>query len=267
MTPFTMYSNKKVEKTLDPNFMTPFLRKAQNAEFKELLKVINEINQKLKRPLKILDIGVGNGRVPLLLSKNSIWEKVKSFIGFDNSNLEIKQAKQNISDNKIKLVFFDATQLDKVKNFITQIKYDLIICTYFTAGNFKPNEIKLKTNKKGVIVSYPQACLNPNKKFIKIFKAAYTLLNPGGKIFLGSVYIDSDNNRKKQEEFYKKCGMKIITTEKDSFTATEEGFWSQRFYDTSLYRHLSWVDKDNLKIIPLDKYKFAEAVILSKPDI
>lgn len=267
MAPFTMYSNKKVEKTLDPKFMTPFLRKAQKAEFKELLKVINEINSKLKHPVKILDIGVGDGRVPLLLSKNSIWQKVNSFVGFDNSKLVIEQAKQNIKDSEIKLFYLDASQLDRVANFITQTKYDLIICTYFTAGNFKPDEIKLKTNKEGVIIPYPQNCLKPNKKFVNILKTAFNLLKPGGKIFLGSIYIDSDENRKKQEAFYKKCGMKIITTEKDSFTATEEGFWSQRFSDKSLYKHLSWVDKDKIKIIPLDKYQFAEAVILSNPDI
>lgn len=264
MSSFTMYSNKKVEKTLDPKFMTPFLRKAQNSEFKELLKIINEINSNQRQPLNILDIGVGDGRIPMLLSKNSVWEKVGLYVGFDNSNLEIEKAKHIVKGSRIKIFYLDANQLSHTDNPVPRFKYDLIICTYFTAGNFKPEEIELKTYKQGAIRSYPRSCLDPNKKFINIFKTAFNLLKPGGKIFLGSVYIDSDENRKRQEAFYKKCGMAVITSKRDSFTATKEGFWSQRFTRERLYRYLPWVDKNKIKIVPLDRYNFANAVILSK---
>ncbi|MDO8577110.1 MAG: methyltransferase domain-containing protein [Candidatus Daviesbacteria bacterium] len=269
MAPFTMYSNEKVDKTLNPKFMTLFLKRAQKTELKELLNVMNRI--KTGQPLTILDIGVGNGRIPLLLSKEPIWEKVQLFVGLDNSLLEIKTAQYNIKKNnlsdKVKIVHFNALNLDTIASKkILQCKYDLVICTYFTPGNFKPAEIKIATNEYGKILPYPSDVLNPNQIFIRVFKSAFQLLKKNGKLFMGSIYIDSDDNRKKQEAFYKKCRMKIITTEKDSFTATKEGFWSQRFSDDSLYKHLSWIDKDKIKIIPLDRYNFAEAVILSNTD-
>lgn len=264
-----MYKYEKVDRTLDEKYMTPFLRNAQIAEFRELKRIINEIYSENKTPLTMLDIGVGDGRIPVFLSKEKIWDKIKLYIGFDNSKIEIKKCKKVIKKNrigdKVKVVYFDAVNLNKkARNEIFKHSYDLIICTYFTAGNFKPDEIKIKTGRDGLILPYPKSCLEPNKKFIKIFKGAYKLLKPNGKIVLGSTYIDTDINRKRQEEFYKKCGMTIITSKKDSFTATKEGFWSQRFTEERIYNYFSWIKRKNIKFIPLDDYNFARMVIISK---
>jgi SAM-dependent methyltransferase len=265
---FVMYKNEMIERTLDKKFMTPFLKKAQIAEFKELKNIIERVYLETKHTLAILDIGIGNGRIPLLLSEESIWKKIKLYVGFDNSNFEIKKSKiavkkRNLS--KVKVVYFDAINLGKKSsNEIFKHKYDLIICTYFTAGDFKPSEIKIKADKNGLIVSYPKSCLEPNKNFVKIFKAAYQLLKRNGKIVLGSTYIDNNVNRLRQEEFYKKCGMIILASKNDSFTATKEGFWSQRFTKDKIYDYLSWLNKEKIKFVPLDVYNFAQMVIISK---
>jgi len=266
---FVMYRNKKVDRTLDEKFMTPFLRNAQIAEFKELKNFIEDMHSKTKTPLNILDIGVGDGRIPILLSRESIWKKVNLYVGFDNSKIEIKKAEKAIKkrriEDKVKIVYFDAINLDKkTSNEIFRHRYDLIICTYFTPSNFKPDEIKIKTGKNGKIVPYPKNCLEPNKKFVKIFKSAYKLLKDNGKIILGTTYIDTDINRKRQEEFYKKCGMTVITSKKDSFTVTKEGFWSQRFTKKRIYDYFSWVKRNKIKFIKLDNYNFARMIVVSK---
>ena len=266
---FIMYKNKKVDRTVDERFMTPFLKNAQRAEFKELKNIIEDVYSKTKTPLNILDVGVGDGRVPILLSKEPIWKKIKLYIGFDNSKIEIKKSRRAIKErklkNKVKIVYFDAINLNKKSsNEIFKHKYDLIICTYFTPGDFKPDVIKIKTDEKGLIVPYPKNCLEPNKKFVKIFRGAYNLLKNNGKIVLSTTYIDTDTNRMRQEEFYRKCGMTVITSKNDSFTATKEGFWSQRFTRKRIYDYFSWVKRSKIKFIKLDNYNFAWMAIVSK---
>ena len=266
---FVIYKNRKIDRTFDKRFMTPFLRNAQIVEFKELKNTIEKVYSKTKRSLNILDIGVGDGRIPIFLSKEPIWRKINLYVGFDNSKIEFKKAKNAIKkrniENKVKIVYFDATNLGKkTSNEIFKHRYDLVICTYFTAGNFKPDEIKIKTDKKGLIVPYPKNCLEPNKKFVKIFRGAYSLLKNNGKIVLGTTYIDTDTNRIKQEEFYRKCGMTVITSKRDSFTATKEGFWSQRFTKKRIYDYFSWVERNKIKFVKLDNYNFAQMIIISK---
>lgn len=269
MSSFIEYGNKKVDKTLNPDFMTPFLRNAQTAEFMELCKLINNLYSVQKSPLKILDIGVGDGRIIAKLNKCDLWSKIGLFVGFDNAQIEIEQSNKLVSDlrikNKVKIVCFDANNLGKPnQNEIFKQRYDLIICTYFTPGNFKPDEIKIKMGENGLILPYPVKCLNPNEKFVRIFKGAYSLLTPRGNLVLGSIYIDSDVNRLRQEDFYRKCGMTVITSKKDSFTATKEGFWSQRFTKQRIYEYFSWLDKNKISFISLDDYSFAQMITVSK---
>lgn len=259
----------KISRTLNERFMTPFLKHAQLAEFKKLKNIVNQTYLEIKTPLSVLDIGVGNGRIPIFLSKESVWKKIALFVGFDNSRIEIKEAKRIIKqkrlEDKIKIIYFDATNLKKrSKNEIFKHKYDLVICTYFTAGNFKPDEIKIKTDEEGLIAKYPKSVLEPNKKFVKIFKNTYNLLKNKGKIILGTTYIDNNINRTRQEKFYKKCGMTIITSKEDPFTATKEGFWSQKFTKKRIYEYFSWIKKEKIKFIPLDDYNFARMVVISK---
>ena len=265
--PFVMYRSRNIDKTLSKKFMTGFVRNAQIEELKNLKIIIEKMYSKNKKLRTIIDIGVGDARMPIVLSKTSIWNKIKLYIGIDNSKIEIIKSNKIIKskNKKVKIIYFDASLLNKKHpNEIFKHKYDLIICTYFTPGNFKPDQIKIKADSNGLIVPYPESCLNPNRKFIKIFKSAYRMLNSGGKIILGSTYIDNDSNRIRQEEFYKKCGMTIITSRKDSFTATKEGFWSQRFTKDRIYEYFPWLNKKSIKFVPLDKYNFAQMIVISK---
>lgn len=264
-----MYANKKVDRTLDEKYMTPFLKKAQIAEFRELKKAINEVYSETQKPLNILDLGVGNGRIPLLLSQEPIWGKIKLYVGIDNSKIELKKCRRDTKAAKIydivKPLYFDASDLAKRNSSeIFEHKYGLIICTYFTPGNFKPREIQVKIGENGLIVPYPQSCLEPNREFIRVFKAAHKLLDKKGRIVLGTTYIDSDTNRMRQEKFYRKCGMTVITSKKDSFTATKEGFWSQRFTKKRIREYFLWLKKKKISFVPLDNYHFARMIIIKK---
>ena len=143
-----MYDNEKtVRASFDLNYISEYLVQAQWAEFIELKKVITEIAGRNKRPITILDIGVGNARIPKhLCGIKDIWDKVAFYDGTDNamacveiSNNEIE--KLNIAD-KVAAHYFDAANLDKWKK-----KYDMVITTWFTAGNFYPDNFPFDSYK------------------------------------------------------------------------------------------------------------------------
>jgi len=263
-----MYNSEEVERTLNDNFLTDDLRNARKKELELLQKELFDLHDFFKTPLKVFDIGIGDGYVPINFGKELL-ANIETYIGIDNSARELEHCNKNISkvelSSKIKTFEFDATNLnDQSFRQKLPLPFHAILCTYFTPGNFRPDEIKLEEDKFGHIKPYLAETLNPNKKFQKVFSEAYKLLCKNGKLFLGSTYIESSTTRLKQEEFYKKCGMNIITTEKDQFTATREGFWSERFTEEKIYSYLSWVPRENIKFISLDKENFARMIVIIK---
>jgi SAM-dependent methyltransferase len=256
-----MYDDENtLKKSFDTGFIPEESLQAQWAELIELKKVISDLFWRKKSTISILDIGIGNARIVKHLSAiPEIWKMVQLYDGTDNvqscvdiSNNTIREL--NVQD-KVSAYLFEATQLNEWNK-----RYDLIITTWFTAGNFYPDNFSFETYKN----NKERLDLTTNKKFDRIFSNAYRLLNPGGEIVIGACYIDNENTRKKQEAFYKKMGMHIITTEKDSFTATEERFWSQRFTREKLYDYLHFVRHDNISFIPLDTYDYAMQVRIKK---
>jgi len=257
-----MYSRKEVENTLDESYMTEYLIQAQWAEMIELKKIINELAKELGRKLNILDIGIGDGRVPKILSKiKEIWGLIAQYDGIDNSEIMLKKAKLTIEScklgSKVRVFNLDARNLPQLKG-----QYDLILCTYFTAGDFIPDDFSFETDKDGKLKV--MFSLEKNDSFEKVFRSAFDLLIVGGKLVLGSIYVDTDSTREKQEEFYKKCGMTVITRSTDSFTATKEGFWSQRFTEKRIMDYFNFVKPENIELISLDTYNFAQMAIISK---
>lgn len=257
-----MYSRKEVENTLDESCMTEYLIQAQEAEMTELKKIINELARELGRKLNVLDIGIGDGRVPKKLSKiKEIWGSIAQYDGIDNSETMLKKAKLTIEScklgSKVRVFNLDARNLLQLKS-----SYDLILCTYFTAGDFIPDDFSFETDKDGKLKV--MFSLEKNASFEKVFRSAFDLLIVGGKLVLGSIYVDNDSTREKQEEFYKRCGMIIISRPTDSFTATKEGFWSQRFTEKRIMDYFNFVRPDNIELRFLDDYNFALMVTVSK---
>ena len=271
-----MYDVEEARRTLDPNYMGPELTQAQWAELTKLKEIIGEVYDAAgRRPLWIFDIGIGLARVPILLSQVATWDKIAKYVGIDVSPGIVAESKEIIRKegiaNKVEVILFDAVDLStsppevlEKKKILRKNKYDLVICTYFTAGDFKPPEISLQIQKNGRIVDYDINTLRPNEDFISVFRGAYKLLHKKGKIVIGSLYWDNDDSRKIQEAFYERCKMTVITSSKDPFTATRERFWSERFDEDKIHSYLSWIPLNKVELIPLDDYKFAFMVVIHK---
>ena len=253
-------TENSVEKTFDENFIPEEQLQTQWAEFIELKKIIAELFAINKRPVSILDIGVGDARiVKHLCGIPEIWDGIASYHGIDNAEACLAVSNRvitamNIQD-KATVSLLEAHQLNTLA-----VKYDMIITTWFTAGNFYPENFSFETYKEDGL----RLNLTNNARFEKIFSDAYNLLNPGGEIVLGACYMDNENSRKKQEHFYTKLGMTVITDERDSFTATKEKFWSQRFTREKLKHYFGYVDPAKIIFTPLDTYDFAMQVRIKK---
>ena len=256
-----MYDNKEIfDKSWDENYLSEELIQAQWAEFVELKKVIHELYSTNKKPLSILDIGIGSARIAKHLSGiTEIWDMIDCYDGTDNTERCVTLSKQTAKklkiEDKLKVYLIDATNLDKWPK-----KYDLIIITWFTAGNFYPNNFNFE--------SYDQAKkrldLSKNEKFETIFTNLYQLLQPTGEIIIGACYIDNDATRLKQEHSYQKMGMTIISDAEDSFTATKEGFWSQRFTAEKMRQYLTFVSPKKISFTALDTYNYAMQIRIKK---
>ena len=84
-----------VKKAFDPEFLSEYLRQAQWAEMTELKKIIQELSDKKGKPITVLDIGIGNARVPKHLCEiEEIWAKIESYLGIDHSDKCIEITKK-----------------------------------------------------------------------------------------------------------------------------------------------------------------------------
>ena len=256
-----MYDNENtVKASFDLNYVSEYLLQAQWAEFIELKKAIHEVAERMNRPVGILDIGIGNARIPKHLSGiKDIWDKVAFYDGTDNAIACVDISNDVIGqlgiEDKVTALFLDAKDLDKWNR-----KYDMVITTWFTAGNFYPENFPFENYKD----SGQRLDLTTNKKFTTIFTNAFKLLNPDGEIVIGACYKDNEATQVKQEESYRKMGMTVITDEKDSFTATKDQFWSQRFTKEKIFNYLPFIPKENFIFTSLDTYEYAMQVRIRK---
>jgi hypothetical protein len=249
-----------VQRSFDEDFMPEEQLQTQWSEFIELKKIITEKYQLQKRPISILDIGVGSARIPKhLCGIPEIWNMIGQYDGIDNAwpciNLSKKLAGDLNIEDKFSVRFLEAHQLN-----LPGKKYHLIITTWFTPGNFYPDDFSFETYEP----STQRLDLTTNEKFTGIFSAAYDMLETGGEIVLGACYIDNHATRIKQENFYKKLGMTIITDAEDTFTATRERFWSQRFTKEKMLNYFSYVPEEKIIFTPLDTYNYAMQVRIKK---
>src|SRR5215470_8367911 len=128
-----------VTRSFDQDFIPEELLQAQWAEFIELKKIITEQFASKKKPVSILDIGIGSARVPKhLCGIPEIWEMIGSYDGIDNAWPCINLSKKVIDDlnigDKVSVQFLQADEIGTLKR-----TYDLVITTWFTPGNFFPD--------------------------------------------------------------------------------------------------------------------------------
>lgn len=256
-----MYDDKNTfEKSFKNDDLPEEQIQARWAELIELKKVIHEQYILQQKPIRILDLGIGDARVARHLSGiKEIWDMIERYDGLDIAKDCVDLSNKNISalqiDDKAKAYLHDATQLASWRG-----QYHLIITTWFTPGNFYPHDFPFEEYQiKNEILN-----LDSNKKFEDVFSAAYNMLYHGGEIVLGTCYLDTDANRQKQERFYERLGMHVITSSKDSFTATKERFWSQRFTKEKMLNYFHFVPAEKISFTALDTYDFAMQVRVKK---
>ena len=181
-----MYDNPQhVKDTFTESNLSEYLLQAQWAEFVELKKAIAELYKKKKSSLKVLDIGIGDARIlKHLVGIKEVWDAIEHYHGIDAAQNCINISNKIIKDLKIEKKA-SVQLLDAVKLKDLNQKYDLIISTWFTVGNFYPFDFDFKKFKPGYDMS-------TNDKFTIILKQAYELLNPNGELIIGSMYIYND---------------------------------------------------------------------------
>jgi GNAT superfamily N-acetyltransferase/SAM-dependent methyltransferase len=254
-------SEDRVEKSFDMGALPEEQQQAQWAELVELKKAIHEVWKRRKAPIEILDIGVGNGRVMRRLHGiPEVWAQVGRYVGVDNAEACVELTEKTVAElgisDKVSVHFLDVQNLAQWKDQY----FDIIMTTWFTGGNFAPLDFPFEHYNP----RENRLDLRVNSSFDKVFYQAYQMLRPGGELILGAVYVDSPATRARQEAFYKRLGMTVITDEQDRFTATKERFWSQRFTERLIRKYFHYVSPGKITLIPLDTYDFAMQVRLKK---
>ncbi len=246
-------STEKINTTFSPDFIPEEQLQTQWSELLEIKKAIHKLYKKKKKKLSILDIGVGTGRIIKHLSSiPETWNCINSYTGIDNNDNCLALAQENIKawhlEEKVFIIKLEAKEIASLKK-----KYDIIMTTWFTPGNFYPEGFNFAAynplNKR--------LSLKTNAAFTQVWNAASGMLKKNGMVILGSCYHKNNATRIKQENFYRQCGMTLITNDKDDFTATKEGFWSQRFTIKQIKKYLMHAGYRSIKQVNLDTYSFA----------
>jgi len=186
-------------------------------------KDIIEIRKFLNQDSVVLEIGCSWGRVIKALAPYC-----KKFIGIDNSEIEIKEAKSFLKEIKNVEVFFE----DGKETHFPDEYFDVIVIGGNTFGN-------LGENKKNVLQEMKR------------------LLKPDGKILL-SVY--SEGAKAKRLSAYKDIGMEIKTTESKKIVF-DGGLVSEEFSKKDIE---SLFEKYGLKVQFRDISSIALFCIISK---
>jgi SAM-dependent methyltransferase len=250
-------SKEKINITFNPGFIPEEQLQTQWSELIQIKKAIWDQYRQKKKPLAILDIGVGTGRIIKHLSGiPEIWNCIRSYTGIDNNENCLAIAQQNVKEwqlNKVSIIPLQAKDIRTLGK-----KFDIIMTTWFTPCNFYPENFDFSTYDPAL----KRLSLKHNPAFTALWTSARKMLKKSGLVILGSCYHQNANTRIKQENFYKQCEMTVITDAKDSFTATKEGFWSQRFTPGQIKKYLQGAGFKKIKKIDLDDYSFAFQVHL-----
>ena len=251
-------SAEKINESFSPDFIPEEQLQTQWSELLQIKKAIYKLYKQKKRKITILDIGVGTGRIMKHLSGiTEIWNCIDSYTGIDNNDNCLALAKENINKwnlaDKVSVIRLEAKDILSLGK-----KYDIIMTTWFTPGNFYPADFDFNTYNP----SQKRLSLKTNPAFTQVWSHAVQMLKKNGMVILGSCYEQNDATRIKQENFYKQMGMTVITDDKDLFTATREGFWSQRLTLNQIKKYLNNDGFTKMKKINLDNYSFAFQVQL-----
>ena len=209
--------NDAVKRTLESTYCPEPIRQARERQ-DEIL------NERLQHgAYKIADIGCGNGYHAVMLAPFSIL-----YHGYEISPAIAETArdrwqKENMGNAQVFVGNADEAELED--EF-----YDVVLCLYFTPGNFRDASDDL-----GI---YSDAYLDRNPGFIRVASRFYQAMKIGGSMYL-TIYKDAPEAEAAQIDFYENTGQHVVTPPGSRFVSTAEGFWSVRWTKDSMLSNLS----------------------------
>jgi SAM-dependent methyltransferase len=208
--------DEAVKRTLESSYSPELIRQARQQQDKIL-------SERLRPgPYRIADIGCGHGYHAVMLAPVSLL-----YHGFEISPAIAETARALWQREKLdtaQVFVGDAAEVELEDEF-----YDVVLCLYFTPGNFRD-----KSDDLGL---YSDAYLDRNPRFIRVVSRFYQSLKIGGSMFL-TIYKDVPEAEAAQIDFYETTGQRVVTPPGSRFVATAEGFWSARWTRESLLSNL-----------------------------
>jgi SAM-dependent methyltransferase len=204
--------NEAVKRSLESSYCPEPIRQARERQDKLLSERLRP------SPYKIADVGCGNGYHAVRFAPVSLL-----YHGFEIAPAMAETARALWQKEKIdnaQVFLGDVAEVELEDEF-----YDVVICLYFTPGNFRDQSDDLGL--------YSDAYLDRNPRFIRVVSRFYQALKSGGSMFL-TIYKDVPEAEAAQIDFYEHTGQHVVTPPGSRFVATAEGFWSVRWTQTSI---------------------------------
>lgn len=175
------------------------------------------------KPLRIADLGCGDAYHASIFSRGC-----ELYHGFELAPAMAQMARERIAREGLdNVTLFEG---DVMKATVAPDFYDLVICMYFTPGNFRDVSDDLSL--------YTDDYLDHNPVFARIVGRFHSALRPAGAMLL-TVYKDTESAESAQHDLYRDSGQHIVTAPGSRFVATSEGFWSVRWTKRSMLSNLS----------------------------
>jgi SAM-dependent methyltransferase len=209
--------NEAVKRSLESSYCPTPIKQARELQD----KILSDRFQ--HGQYKIADIGCGNGYHAVLFAPCSLL-----YHGFEIAPAMAEAAQalwQKEQINNAQIFLGDVAEAELEDEF-----YDLVVCLYFTPGNFR--------DKSDDLSLYSDAYLNRNPQFIRVISHFYQALKTGGSMFL-TIYKDVPEAEAAQIDFYEHTEQHVVTPRGSRFVATAEGFWSVRWTQESLFSNLN----------------------------
>lgn len=197
---------------------------------------------------KIADIGCGNGYHAVKFAPFT-----SLYHGFEISPAIAETAlarwrEKNIENAEV--FVGDVTEVKLEDGF-----YDVVVCMYFTPGNFRDVSDDLSL--------YTDEYLDRNPGFIRVISRFYQALKSGGSMFL-TIYKDVPEAEAAQFDFYENTHQVVVTDCGSRFVATAEGFWSARWTQDSMLSNLSECGISSDRVVFTDLNAIAWLVEIKK---
>lgn len=225
--------DKAVHGSLFGEYINPLIKDARERQ-DELL-----VQRFLGQKLDIADLGCGDGYHATLLAKSG-----GLYHGFEFAPEMASMARDLfVREGLVNATLFE---VDLAQYSPEKESYDLVLCLYFTPGNFRDRLEQLD--------EYTDEYLDHNPVFINIISKFCRALKPDGRMFL-CVYKDTPETEEAQWDFYLKTNQNPITPKGTRFVMTREGFWSARWTRESMLSNLKdcGIDEDKVTFNDLNE--------------